>query len=288
METNRIVAIRVCILCTLGLIMVVAASTVVIGVSRAPSGVFCVSFLDVGQGDAIHIETPDGHDVLIDGGKNSGVLAPLAMRAGRFDRSIDMLVATHLDADHVGGLVEVLAQYDVSTVMLGRAIADSPVARAFHDALIAEDAELLQAVRGQTITLGATTTLTVLFPSVSPEPLTGNRSSVVLRVTHGDFSVLLTGDAPTSVEEFLVGEYGAALKSDVLKLGHHGSKTSTSPLLLAAAQPAHAVVSAGEDNSYGHPHPDVVARVHAHGANIHETADGSVVFCSGGKEYWEG
>ncbi len=243
-----------------------------------------VTFLDVGQGDAILIQTPDGVDVLIDGGPDADVLHELRSVLGVFDSTIDMVVGTHPDKDHIGGLVSVLEAYTVGHILTTENRGETMIAAEYHDALTNEGAIVTNARAGQTYALGASTTMTVYAPARDPSMLESNTASIVVKITYGDVSFMLTGDAPQSIEDNLVVTYGTALQSDVLKLGHHGSKTSSSELFLRTVEPTYTVVSAGADNTYGHPHPEVIERVTASGALIKSTATGGrLTFTSDGQ-----
>ncbi len=243
-----------------------------------------VTFLDVGQGDAILIQTPDGVDVLIDGGPDADVLHELRAVLGVFDSTIDMVVGTHPDKDHIGGLVSVLEAYTVGHILTTENRGETMIAAEYHDALTNEGAIVTNARAGQTYALGASTTMTVYAPARDPSMLESNTASIVVKITYGDVSFMLTGDAPQSIEDNLVVTYGTALQSDVLKLGHHGSKTSSSELFLRTVEPIYAVVSAGVDNTYGHPYPEVIERVTASGALIKSTATGGrLTFTSDGQ-----
>ena len=243
-----------------------------------------VSFLDVGQGDAILIETPDGKEMLIDGGPDSSIMRELSDRRGLFDTEIDVMVATHPDLDHVGGLVDVLERYTVGTIIMIDNEGDSGAAKAFALTAPEEGAEVILADAGQVFSLGASTSIQIFAPTGDESKLESNTASIVLRVVYGDTSFMLTGDAPSEIENYLVKTYGTQLDSDVLKLGHHGSKTSTSDLFLDAVTPEFAVVSAGIDNRYGHPHQDVMGRVFKRNIETsHTGTDGTVVFQSDGK-----
>ena len=140
---------------------------------------------------------------------------------------------------------------------------------------------------GQVYQLGASTTLTILAPKNDPVMLESNTASIVAKLSYGEIDFILTGDAPSSIEEYIVSIYGDALRSEVLKLGHHGSKTSSSEIFLDKVVPKFAVVSAGKDNSYGHPHKKVIDAVSARGIEIISTADsGSVTFITDGVDLW--
>ena len=246
-----------------------------------------VSFLDVGQGDAVLIQTPDGYEMLIDGGRDSSVLRELSKRRSFFDRSIDVVVSTHPDLDHIAGLVDVLKRYQVGTIVMTTNEGDSGAAEAFSAAAPNEDAQIVLADAGQTIALGAHVVVQIFAPTGDESKLESNTASIVTRVVYGDTSFMLTSDAPMEIEDYLVRTYGIQLDSDVLKLGHHGSKTSTSDLWLDTVTPQYAVVSAGIDNRYGHPHQDVMQRVFKRNiATSHTGIDGTVVFLSDGETVW--
>ncbi len=244
-----------------------------------------VTFLDVGQGDAIFIEGPTGRQMLIDGGRDRSVLRQLGKRMGPLDRSLDLVVETHPDADHIGGLPGVFAGYEVGEFMSPGIPNDTTPSAALEDALV--DELILRPVvarRGMRILLGGGAYADVLYPDRDASHLETNTGSVVLHVVYGSTSFFLSGDAPEGVEDWLVRLDGEALESDVLKAGHHGSRTSTGDALLAAADPEAVVISAGKDNQYGHPHAETLARIAAEGAAILSTAEkGMIRFESDGK-----
>ncbi len=250
-------------------------------------GLLTVAFLDVGQGDAIYIETPDGVQVLIDGGPDRGVLVPLASVMPLFDRTLDVIVATHSDKDHIGGLVDVLSRYNVLNIVRTENKNDTSVTEIFAALGAKETDKLHIASAGQQLQLGASTTLAVLSPLGDPRVWESNASSIVTQLQYGDIAFMLTGDAPIGIEDYLVESYGELLQSDVLKLGHHGSKTSSGEAFLKAVLPSYAIVSAGADNRYGHPHQEVLKRAGVVGAEILNTADkGTIIFKSNGKQVW--
>jgi competence protein ComEC len=256
-------------------------------VSSESAQYLTVRFLDVGQGDAIHVETGDGVELLIDGGASSGVLRELANGRDFFDKYIDIVVSTHPDTDHIGGLSDVLERYEVGAIMETEVEHDAEAARAFARAALDEGAQIISAQAGQEIQLGASTTIRILSPQGDTTSWESNTASIVVQVVYGDIEFMLTGDAPSSIEDYLVSFYGAPLSSEVLKLGHHGSKTSSSEIFLNTVKPDYAVVSAGKDNRYGHPHAEVIARTREAGAEILSTAEqGTIVFKSDGREVW--
>ena len=247
-----------------------------------------VSFLDVGQGDAILVQTPDGFEMLVDGGRDASVLRQLSTKRSFLDREIDVIVSTHPDLDHIGGLVDVLKRYKVQTIVRTENENDKSAAAAFAAAAQKENAEEILADAGQIINLGASTTIQIFSPTGDERQWDSNTSSIVLRVVYGNTSFMLTGDAPSEIEDYLVKTYGTQLDSDVLKLGHHGSKTSTSDLWLDTVTPSYAVVSASIDNRYGHPHQDVMQRVFKRNIQTsHTGTDGTITFESDGKTVWK-
>jgi competence protein ComEC len=250
-----------------------------------------VTFLDVGQGDATFIESPSGIQVLIDGGRDATVLRRLTRVIGYFDRTIDMVVATHPDADHIGGLIDVLKRYRVHTIVMTGNVNDTPAYESFMRAVQAESATVVYAERGQLLDLGVgalgSTTLSILFPDRDVRDVESNTASIVSKLSYGDADFLFTGDAPDSVETYVVSLDGSALQSEILKLGHHGSRTSTDPLFVEVVKPKYGIISAGKDNEYGHPHKEVMDTLREYGVLTKNTADeGNIMLESNGKEIW--
>ncbi len=251
--------------------------------AREGKGVLTVAFLDVGQGDAVLVETPDGAQVLIDGGKGGAVLRALGERMAFGDRFIDVVIATHPDLDHIGGLPEVFARYEVGMFIEPCVADEGDDYAALRESVSREGLEAVCARAGMALRLDDAVRLELLFPDRDVRALEANAASLVSRLTYGDTSFLFTGDAPVPIEEYLATVYGDALASNVLKLGHHGSKTSTSEAWLALVSPAHAVVSAGCNNTYGHPHTEVLNRLANHNIETHATcAEGTLLFESDG------
>jgi competence protein ComEC len=251
---------------------------------QAQDAKLTVSFLDVGQGDAILITSPTGKQVLIDGGRDRGVLRTLGKELGLFDRHIELVIETHPDADHIGGLASVFERYQIDGYLKPGIPNDTSPTLALIDAVNKEkDIQELVVRRGTRISIGGGAYLEVLFPDRDVAGLETNTGSVVTRLVYGDTSFLLTGDSPSAIESYLIYLDKEMLVSDVLKAGHHGSRTSTSEEYLEVVDPTYVVISAGKDNSYGHPHEEVVERIQASGAKILKTmGEGSVVFESDG------
>lgn len=248
-----------------------------------PNGL-SVSFLDVGQGDAIFIESPTGVQMLIDGGATRDVLREMGSRMPFFDRTLDMMIATHPDQDHIGGLVDVLGRYRTLHFMESGIVGDTSASRALGAALIEHDVPRVVARRGMRILLGGGAYADVLFPDRDVSNVETNTGSIIMRVVYGEHEFLLTGDSPKSIETYLALGYGSTLESDVLKAGHHGSKTSSDPGFVSAVAPTYAVVSAGKDNRYGHPHQEVLEIFMKRGMKVLSTAElGTITFRSNGK-----
>lgn len=241
-----------------------------------PATTFAVHFIDVGQGDATLVEIDDV-DILVDGGSSGSEV--LSYLAGHEVPDIDLLVATHPHADHIGGLDEVLAQYDVLEIWTNGAAGTGPTYQEFATAVAAEGAIERQIRRGYSTQFGGVTIIG-LHPI---DPLTGdtNSDSVVLRLSCGSVDVLLTGDAREDSEASMLADASLDLDADVLKVGHHGSRTSTTDAFLDAVTPSDAVISVGAGNSYGHPTQETLDRLAAHGATVYRTdLQGTVVLTS--------
>lgn len=250
-----------------------------------------VSFLDVGQGDAIYIRAPNGNDVLIDGGPNDSVIQQLHMVIPPFDQDIDLMVATHPDKDHIAGLVEVLEEYQVGMFLHSEISSGTTFDTSLKEHILQEPGvQQIIARRGQRIILDPTKGiyLDILYPDHDTTNFKEtNEASIVTRLVYGTQSFLLTGDSPSTIEQFIISHSSNNLKSTVLKLGHHGSKTSSSNIFLEAVQPEYAVVSAGKNNRYHHPAPETIARVSDHTIPILSTIDkGTITFETDGKTLW--
>ncbi len=249
---------------------------------QAPN-VLRVDILDVGQGDAILLTSPSGVQMLIDAGRDRAVLRALGEVMSFSDRHIDVVVMTHPDADHIGGFPAVFDRYEIGAVVGTNSHSDTALFGRFQNGIDNEGSELFEARRGMVIDMGSGVFVQVLFP-YADTIITGNDASVVAKVIYGKTSFLLTGDVGTSVEKHLVLREGDGLVSDVLKLGHHGSRTSTSRIFMESVQPNVAIISAGKDNSYGHPHKEVLDTLAGVGVPYLGTYEvGTVTFYSDGE-----
>lgn len=281
---TNLMRMRPVLLVIICLLLGVLNAAVVYALYEKNPAVLRVSFLDVGQGDAIFVESPEGVQLLIDGGRDRSALRQLPTVMHPLDRSIDMVVATHPDADHIGGLPGVFSRYQISYYLSSGVEHDtSQVAGLAAAASDERGMEHFTARRGMRIHVGSDTYADVLYPDRDVSKVDSNEGSIVMRIVHGETSFLLTGDAPDTIEEHLVSLDGRTLESDVLKAGHHGSRSSTGAVWLAAVSPSTVVISAGKDNGYGHPHTEVVDRVLKAGAALISTIeDGRITFTSDG------
>lgn len=220
-----------------------------------------LAMLDIGQGDSLLVTAPSGAQMLIDGGKDSAVLTQLGKVMPAGDRFIDVVIATHPDADHIGGLPLVLRRYRVGLYLTSQVASDSQVYKDLNQLIIDRKIPAYFVRKGMVVRLDPVTRFTVLFPNRDTTGWETNTASVVGRLDIGQSSGLLTGDSPTSIETYLTHTTPKLLDVDVLKLGHHGSKTSSSEDFLRAASPDLALISAGVNNRYGHPATEVIERL---------------------------
>lgn len=253
-----------------------------------PAGVLTVSFFDVGQGDAIFIQGPTGIEVLIDAGADRSSLRELGKRMGLLDRVIDAVIATHPDKDHIGGFPEIFERYKITYFIEPGATNDTASYEALMHAVSEEEGiQTIMARKGMRLLLGGGAYADVLYPEKDVSLLETNDASIVMRIVYNETEFMLAGDASSAVEDGLVFVYGkdGALQSDVLKASHHGSKHSTDMLWLSAIKPKLVVISAGKDNSYGHPAPEMLERAKEAGARIVSTIEeGTIVLISDGQK----
>ena len=249
-------------------------------------GILHVYFLDIGQGDAILIKTPDSEYILVDGGPNDKILQELSSVMPFYERTIDVLVLTHPHADHINGLVEVIERYNVRQVVI--------TGIHYGYAGYGKFLELINENGIQVIFVDGSSDYklnSVFFDFIFPmEGIQGerfeniNNSSVVFRLLYGNTSFFLSGDLEIEAESKLV-ESGLDLRADVMKAGHHGSRTSTSESILDKVLPEISVISCGVDNPFDHPHAETIQHLQKRGIKIFRTdLDGRVELRSDGKE----
>jgi competence protein ComEC len=237
--------------------------------------------------------------MLIDGGPSKSVLRELSKMMPFYDRSIDVVLVTHADQDHVGGIPDVLQKYKVDIFMETGVPGESSSYKELEK-IVEEKSQGITLVnskdgnlkkilvrRGMTVDLGDGVVLQILFPDRDPSGMETNTSSIVARLVYGENEFLFTGDSPKAIESYLVSlesqGRSLTLQSDILKVGHHGSKTSTGPDFISAVSPEYAVISVGKDNRYGHPNQEVLDILTNFGTQILRTDEqGRIIFKSNG------
>ena len=247
--------------------------------------ILTVAFLDVGQGDAIFIEAPNGNQMLVDGGPNAAVLRELSRMMPFSDRSIDVVVATHPDKDHIAGLIDVFKRYDVAMYLDSGVTHDTGEYKTLLEAVEREGIAATLARRSMNIVLDGErgVYVEILFPDRDVSNVESNLGSIVMKLVYGETEVMLTGDSPKSIEKYLVSIDGNNLKSDILKAGHHGSKTSSRESFVGFVNPEYVIISAGKDNRYSHPHQEVLDIFERFNIETIHTADvGTIIFTSDG------
>jgi competence protein ComEC len=259
-----------------------------VGALVRPSGAarLRVTVLDVGQGDAILIQTPDGRDILIDGGPGRAVLRGLGNELPWTDRSIELMVLTHPQQDHLVGLLDVLDRYDVRSILTGPGREPTIAYHTWLRSAQNEGTAIEIARQGMSVDLGSGARMDVLGPNPEEEADPQiNNTGAVLRVSWGEVSFVLTADIETKAERALLAD-GTALRATVLKVAHHGSETSSSAEFLAAVSPQVSVISAGRNNPFGHPRPEVVGRLLDYGPVYTTASVGAVHFETDGHVLW--
>lgn len=232
-------------------------------------------FLDVGQGDSIFIQTPEGKTILVDGGKKESGPKVVSYLKNIGVNSIDLLVATHPDADHIGGLIDVLKNFPVNQVLDSGKEHTTQTYLEYLQLVDSKNIPFTVAQIGQNISLDGNIKMTVLNSGNSKTD--NNEASVALKITYGDMDILLTGDAETEQERMMLSRFN--VEADIYKAAHHGSNTGNSLEFLMAVSPSATILSYGKDNNYGHPHQEVVQRLQQIDSKIYSTADsGNIVF----------
>ena len=242
-----------------------------------------VSFFDVGQGDSIFIETPEGHQVLIDGGPSySKIIEKLSSEMPSWDKDIDLVVLSHPESDHMTGLLSVLENYRVDNIVWTGIERDGEKFESWKRMVDEEGADVYFAEAEERIVMNDSV-LEVIYPEESIKGdffKDSNDTSVVLRLSYGDSSFLFPGDISSKAEKELSG-----IDSDILKAPHHGSKYSTSSEFLEKVTPLLAVIQVGK-NSYGHPTPEVLTRLDNSGIKVlRNDLDGDIKIVSDGIDY---
>lgn len=238
-----------------------------------------VHFLDVGQGDSIFIELPDEKTMLIDAGENYHGEGIINYIGDCGYSKIDYLVATHPHADHIGSMGYIVRNMDIGSVYMPKAAANTKTYENLLESISKKGLKVTSAKTGLTIAEGSDYTINVVAPVTIDEDNLNN-SSAVIKLSYKDNSFLFTGDAEKKELETITDDISA----DVLKVGHHGSNTSTTEEFLKAVNPTYAVISVGKGNDYGHPHKETLKLLEKFNCEVYRTdKDKTVVFSSDGK-----
>ena len=244
-----------------------------------------VHFLDIGQGDASLIQTPDGKNILIDGGPGENIIMPLAQILPWHEKTIDLMILTHPHDDHVAGLIPILQRYRVNQILYTGVTHTAPAYLEWLEIIHDKKIPLTIIDRPQKINLGEKCVLEIIYPfmDLSGQSVVNlNNSSIVARLVYLDNSFLFMGDAEIEIEEELIVSK-INLSSDLIKVGHHGSKTSSSQNFINYIKPKIAIISSGRDNKFGHPSIRVIKRYERAGVQIYRTdTDSTISFKSDG------
>lgn len=238
-----------------------------------------ISFLDIGQGDSILIETPNHRLILVDGGPNDAVLNALSNILSFWQRTFDLVILTNPDRDHMDGLLHVLDRYEVKKFLISGVWKKNAFTKALLEKINAKNVPLLLARSDEDFSF-VDVTLDILFPPriFTGEDVTVNNGSIVFMLQFENHRILFPGDAEEETEKWLT-ENIPDLSAEILKAGHHGSKTSSMEIFLKKVQPNVTVISSGKENRYGHPHEIVLQRLEKIGSKILRTDEfGTIQF----------
>jgi len=229
-----------------------------------------IHFLDIGQGDSILIKTPDEQKILIDGGPDMSILDQLGQNLQFFDRKIDIMILTHAHSDHINGLVEVIRRYDVGRIYYTGVVHPSPAYFEWLEAIKRFDVPMEMVKEQRILELNDDLQLEFLYPfeNISETEFDElNNASIVNKLVYKNKEFLFMGDAEKEIERELL-ELNFDLRAEVVKIGHHGSSSSSTEEFLKAVDPKYAIIQCGQDNAFGHPHLSVIRRLERLGIKI--------------------
>lgn len=256
----------------------------------APIALASVAFLDVGQGDSGLITLPPNYQVLVDGGPGQQVIDHLSLHMPVGDRTIELVILTHPDADHLAGFLSVLTEYEIGYILMPDVSKETRMYREWIELIAEKGIAYRRLTEPETINLSDGVALTILHPSTATmlKKMAANDWSMIMRLDIRQISFLFTGDIEKEVEAALVKTYPTQLRAHVLKIPHHGSKTSSTEAFLQAVQPELAIMSVGKENRYGHPHQEVVRRYADQQIPIQRTdEEGSLIYQTDGRTIWQ-
>lgn len=247
-----------------------------------PENLLVVSYIDVGQGDSILIQTPNGKNILIDAGTSSYETKISNYLKTKGVTKIDVLVATHPHADHIGGMSYIVENFQIGSIYMPKASTTTKTYETLLTTIKNKGLVINTAKAGVTINLDSTINISIIAP-VSSGYSDLNQYSTVLKITYKNKSFLFMGDAGVTSEQEILNS-GVNIKANVLKVGHHGSSTATSQIFLDAVSPQYAVICVGAGNTYGHPTDQTLNRLTSAGIKIFRTdINGTIVISSDGQ-----
>ncbi len=248
-------------------------------------GILTFAVLNVGQGDALFIESPTGTQVIVDGGPGKTLLREISSVLPWYDRHIDMIVVTNPDADHYEGFIPFLEKYSVDVILEAGTTNENLEYEVLEKEIIEKKIPKVLARRGQIIDLGGGAYLRIIFPDRDVLGLTSNDGSIVMQLVYGNTRVMLQGDSTAKIEHYLAG-LDSDLKSTILKAGHHGSRTSSTEEYVSKVSPQYTLISSGKNNSYGHPHKEVLETMNKLQIQTLDTCTmGRIIFYSDGETF---
>ncbi len=258
---------------------------VMLGEGELSDAEVSIHMIDVGQGDAIFIDSADS-DILIDAGPGDSADRLLWYLDSIGVYEIDYAFFSHPHEDHIGGGDDIISHYKVNNVVMPDYYENTACYRRLIEGVDFEGAELIYACSGDEFTIGDIN-VEVYSPGPRYKPDDANGVSLIMKVSYGDVDAMFTGDAEVHNEEFALNKYADRMDCEILKVGHHGSSTSTSEEFLYAVSPELAVISVGTDNSYGHPHKETMALLNGYMDDIYRTdLHGDIVIGMTKDSYW--
>lgn len=247
---------------------------------------FKIYFLDVGQGDSIYVRNKS-LDILIDGGSANKVLPELGKYMPFFDRKIEYVILTHAHEDHIGGLVEIIKRYEIEQIIMTDKVSTSGEYIEFLNLIKQKNIKTILANDLENLTINDAINLDFFWPKIDTKNLSLNNSSIVCKLNYYNISILLTGDAENEVLIKIAQQFGNKLKSEILKMPHHGSKTANNELFISYSSPEFAIISVGEKNKFGHPHEETLSILNNLQIPILRTDKlGTIKFESEGLNFW--
>lgn len=271
------------------LLLVIANLFIWTEISRFCQQSLEVTFFDVGQGDAILVETPERHLILIDGGPDDTILEKMGQILPFWRQHIDLVILTHPHADHLYGLIQILDRYQVDYILWSGVECLDSICQLWKDELAEDDSEIIIAQAGQRIR-SASMVLDVLYPLTSYYrylPDDHNEVSIVTKLSYGNHTFLFTGDITDKGEKEMILAWDDYLLSNIMKVAHHGSISSSQEEFLDTVRPEIAIIQVGVDNQYGHPAQETIDKLINRSIIIHRTDEnGDIKIISNGLNYY--